>query len=129
MKYGRDMGQFIYGLHAAFPLREYISHELFDVLDRATESNESDSEGNIINTHRLFAGIEIDGKPSPIGKRDTLPHKIQFNEGLYTFLDKKYVDVPGCRPKTLLQTLAKYAKRYKDCFVPVLHVNTCLPKW
>lgn len=127
MKYGRDMAQFIYGLHAAFPLREYISNKLFDVLDHATHAIETDDEGNIIQNYTLFAGIEIDGKPSPFGKKNKLPNKVHFNEGLYTFLDKKYVDVPGCRPKTLLQTLANYAKRYKDCFIPVQNTNACLP--
>jgi hypothetical protein len=127
MKYGRDMAQFIYGLHAAFPLREYISNKMFDVLDSATQAMETDEDGKIINTYKLFAGIETDGKPSPFGKKDKLPHKVHFNEGLYAFLDKQHVDVPGCRPKTLLQTLAKYAKKYNDCFIPVSSVNNCLP--
>jgi NTP pyrophosphatase (non-canonical NTP hydrolase) len=127
MKYGRDMAQFIYGLHSEFPLREYISSELFDVLDNATSAIETDDEGNSIHTYRLFAGIEIDGKPSPIRKHDKLPNKIHFNEGLYTFLDKKYIDVPGCRPKTILQSLATYARRYKDSFFPVSSINSCLP--
>lgn len=125
MKYGRDMAQFIYGLHATFPLREYISNELFEVLNKALTAVETDTFGKTIHTYQLFAGIELDGRPSPIGKKDPLPHKIHVNDGIYTFLDKPFVDIPGCRPKTLLQTLASYAQRYKDNFIPIQVNNVC----
>jgi hypothetical protein len=119
MKYGRDMAQFLYGLNAAYSLREYISQELFDVLDRATMAVDTDCTSNtVVGQHRLFAGIEADGTPSPVSHRAPLPPRIHFHEGIYTFLEKPGVDVPGCRPKTLLQTLANYAKRYTDSFVP-----------
>jgi hypothetical protein len=118
LKYGRDMAQFIYGIHAAFPLKEYISQELFDVLDRATIAVETDSFMKLVKSVHLFAGIDPDGKPTPIGKRSPMPEIVQFNKGIYTFLKQDSVDVPGCRPKTLLVTLGRYAaNRCKDSFV------------
>lgn len=117
MKYGRDMAQFIYGIHAAFPLKEYISQELFDVLDSALIAVESDSFMKTVRSYHLFAGVDPDGKPSPIGKGEPMPDKIQFNKGIYTFLKQDSIDVPGCRPKTLLQTLGGYAVRYCDSFI------------
>jgi hypothetical protein len=119
MKYGRDMAQFIYEIHAEFPLKEYISHELFDVLDSATIAVESDATSmDPVKSFHLFAGVDPDGKPSPIRKCAPMPDTVLFNKGIYTFLKQDNVDVPGCRPKTLLQTLGRYAAvHYKDSFI------------
>jgi hypothetical protein len=118
MKYGRDLAQFIYCIHSYFPLHEYISRDLFDVLDSSTRIQETDNFGNILHTYKLLAGIEENGRPSPIHTRDPLPTKVNFSEGIYTLLQRQEIDIPGCRPITFLQTLAKYAIRYKDSFVP-----------
>jgi hypothetical protein len=130
LKYGRDMAQFIYGIHATFPLKEYISQELFDILDRVTIAVETDLFMKEINSYHMFAGINPDGTPNPIGKHDQMPDKIQFNKGVYTFLKQEYIDVPGCRPKLLLQTLGRYAAaRYKDSFIssmPALGWMKCM---
>jgi hypothetical protein len=118
MKYGRDMAQFIYEIHAEFPLKEYISQELFDVLDRALIAVETDSFMKPVKSFHLFAGVDPDGKPSPITKCAPMPHKVIFNKGIYTFLKQDNVEVPECRPKLLLQTLGRYAAaRYKDSFI------------
>lgn len=117
LKYGRDMAQFIYEIHAGFPLKEYISQELFEVLDNVTIAVETDSFMKPVKSVHLFAGIDPDGKPSPITKCAPMPDKIKFNKGIYTFLKQDDVDVPECRPKTLLQTLGKYATRYKESFI------------
>lgn len=118
MKYGRDIGQFLYCIHSNFPLREYISHELFDILDKSTQIQETDNFGNCIHTHKLLAGVEENGRPSPARKFDPLPTKVDFSEGIYKLLQRREIDIPGCRPITFLQTLAKYAARYKDSFIP-----------
>jgi hypothetical protein len=127
LKYGRDIAQFLYGLHASYPLKEYISQELFDVMDGAMIAVETDSFMKPIESHHLFAGVNPDGKPSPIGKSDPLPDKIYFHKGIYTYLKRELVDVPGCRPKTLLQTLGNYAaKYYNDQFITAISANCCL---
>jgi hypothetical protein len=100
---------------------------MFEVLDGAMIAVETDSFMKPIEYHHLFAGINPDGKPAPIGKCDPLPDKIHFNKGIYTYLKRELVDVPGCRPKTLLQTLGNYAaKHYKDRFVQSLSADCCL---
>jgi hypothetical protein len=131
MKYGRDMAQFLFALHCVFPLQEYISAELFTLFVNATEAVETDSDFHVVSKHKLFAGFDWTGKPNPLGKKETLPEKTIFDEGIYTFLEKPGVDVPGCRPKTLLHTLGQYAKRYTDSFIPIPHTSVlgclCVP--
>lgn len=130
MKYGRDIAQFLYCIHSEFPLREYISTELFDVLDKATQIHETDNFGNIVHAYKLLAGVEENGRPSPARKYDPLPTKVQFSEGIYKLLQRREIDVPGCRPITFLQTLATYAARYKDSFIPdnTVLCGGCIPK-
>jgi hypothetical protein len=119
MKYGRDMAQFLYALHCAFPLQEYISSEFFEIFVNVTEAVEIDSDYKIVSKHKLFAGFDWTGKPNPLGKHDKLPEKPVFDEGIYNYLEKVGIDVPGCRPKTLLHTLGQYAKRYTESFIPI----------
>jgi hypothetical protein len=119
MKYGRDMAQFLYALHCYYPLQEYISSELFELFTNVTEAVETDAEFKVLSKHKLFAGFDWTGKPNPLGKKDKLPEKPAFDEGIYNYLEKSGVDVPGCRPKTLLHTLGNYAKRYTQSFIPI----------
>jgi hypothetical protein len=130
MKYGRDIAQFLYCIHAHYPLRQYISQELFEILDKSMQVSETDNFGKIVHVHKLLGGVEINGRPSPMRKYE-LPPKVQFSEGVYTLLSRRDIDVPGCRPSTFLQTLATYAGRYRDSFVPDTNhmscVSSCIP--
>lgn len=119
MKYGRDMAQFLFALHCKFPLQEYISSELFELFARVTEAVETDSDLKEVSRHKLFLGFDGNGKPNAGGKAHTIYDKPVFDEGIYAHLEKPGVDVPGCRPKTLLHTLAMYAKRYTESFIPI----------
>lgn len=98
LKYGRDLGQFLYSLHATFPLKEYISEELFEILYNSVKTEQ---HGKPIN---LFHGFDIHGKSlGPV-----CPSTIPFNDGIYVFLRNKAIDIPGCTPHILLEKLYKY---------------------
>ena len=119
MKYGRDMAQFLFALHCKFPLQEYISTELFEILMDVTEAVETNSDSKAETRHNLLLGFDHNGKTYTFGKKPTSKDKPVFNEFIYAYLEKPEVEVPGCRPITLLQTLGKYAKRYTDSFIPL----------
>ncbi len=98
LKCGRDIAQFLYSLHATFPLKEYVSEELFEILYSSvmTEVN-----GKSIN---LFHGFDAHG--NSLG--ESCPDSIPFNDGIYVFLRNKAIDIPGCAPYILLEKLYKY---------------------
>ena len=98
MKFGRDLGQFLYSLHCAFPLQDYVSREVFDVLHAALVA---DKKGTKVD---LMMGIGEDGVPF---SGSELPGRIEFNRGIYDFLREDDVDVPGCAPGTFLTAMKK----------------------
>lgn len=101
LKYGRDLAQFLYSLHATFPLHSYISSRLFELLYSLVNV---EYKGVYIN---LFHGFDEHG----VSLGSTPPAKIPFNDGIYKFLRQCDVDIPGCAPNNILEKLYKYNKQ------------------
>lgn len=101
LKYGRDLGQFLYSLHCSFPLSRYISSAFFLILSMALRA----TKGSVATgTKRidLLKGFDPSGKPI---ESTVIPATIKFNDGIYLFLREADVDVPDCRPKEFLRLL------------------------
>ena len=104
MKHGRDLAQFLYSLHAAFPLSEYISRELFELLHiavRAVRNNVSID---------MWNGFTPEG--IPLDQTYSLPRTVQFHDGVYAYLREGDTEVPGCKPAVLATALELFASRY-----------------
>ena len=99
MKYGRDLGQFLYSLHCAFPLQLYVSPQLFDILHRALVA---EVDGLCVD---MMMGLQEDGRPKSGTK---LPARTDYNYGIYIFLKNKSLEIPGCNPMTFMTELNKY---------------------
>ena len=97
LKYGRDLAQFLYSLHCAFPLQDYISAPFFNILHEALCL---EKDGRPVD---LMMGVDTAG--NPIGGT-VLPKTIKFNEGIYKFLRTTGVDALKCRPYTFLKALS-----------------------
>ena len=93
----RDVCQFLYALHASYPLDKYISPELYSFIAKAMIA---DNHGLVVN---LLHGVNTDGSPNM-----TAGHKVVFDEGIYTFLKNEGVSVPGCEPLHFLSALCEY---------------------
>jgi len=101
LKYGRDLGQFLYSLHCSFPLSKYISPAFFVVLSMALRATKG-TTGPANKRVDLLKGFEPSGKPI---ESAVIPPMIKFNDGIYLFLREADVDVPDCRPKEFLRLL------------------------
>lgn len=102
-KPGRDICTFLYALHAAYPLLDYISESLYDRLHHAMFAV---CDGTQLD---LLRGVDIYGNLYPHGI--SLAQPIQFHEGLYKCLSQPRLDVPGCEPITLLKSLRVYTQQ------------------
>jgi serine/threonine protein kinase len=100
LKKGRDLAQFLYSLHCTYPLQNYISKPLFEVLHRAMTAERRGTFGS--RPCDLFMGLDAIGTPL-ISSR--LPTSIKYNNGIYLFLREPAHEVPGCEPARLLRTL------------------------
>jgi serine/threonine protein kinase len=97
-KKDRDLCQFLYALHASYPLDKYISTEFYSFLSK---SMIADNCGLSIN---LFNGVNTDGAPN------LAPGRVVFDEGIYTFLKNEGVFAPGCEPLQFLSALRDYER-------------------
>ena len=88
---GRDLAMLIYSIHAFFPLDQYVSPLLWSFLERSTTGHMGSTPVSLLH------GIQTDGTPCPKGS------KIPFDEGIYYFLQKDSVDLPGCDPFVFLK--------------------------
>jgi hypothetical protein len=98
-KQDRDLAQFLYALHATYPLDKYVSAEFYQFISAAMIA---DNHGLPVN---LFYGIQTDGTPN------RAPGPVIFDEGIYTFLKNEGVVVPGCEPLKFLKALREYEYR------------------
>ena len=105
LKYGRDLGQFLYSLHCTFPLQDYVSPAFFDMLHKSMFAVRGDERID------LLMGFADDG--SPLGGSG-LPRSIKFNDGIYIFLRDSTVDIPGCSPTVFLKALSVYIDQQND---------------
>ena len=96
-KKGRDLCQFLYALHAAYPLHKYVTVSFYGLLSTLTIAN---NKG--IPVH-LFYGVRSDGTP-----HTTPGQPAVFDEGIYTFLKNEGVSVAGCEPLQFLSALREY---------------------
>jgi len=97
-KKDRDLAQFLYALHAAYPLDKYISPKFYEFISVAMIAN---NHGLTVN---LLHGINTDGSPN------LAPGRVIFDEGIYTFLKNEGVFVPGCEPLKFLAALKEYER-------------------
>lgn len=88
---GRDLALLIYSIHAFFPLDQYVSPLLWSFLEQSTTGHMGSTPISLLH------GIQTDGSPCPKGS------KIPFDEGIYYFLQKDSVDLPGCDPFVFLK--------------------------
>jgi hypothetical protein len=98
-KKGRDLCQFLYALHAAYPLYQYVSAPFYSFISSSMIVNKN---GTPVN---LLFGVKTDGTPnlSP-GQR------VVFDQGIYTFLKSEETAIPGCEPLQFLSALKKYQR-------------------
>jgi serine/threonine protein kinase len=107
LKYGRDLGQFLYSLHCTFPLQDYVSPTFFDLLHKSMFAIRGEEKEKI----DLLMGFGDDG--SPLGG-SALPRSVKFNDGIYIFLRDSTVDIPGCNPSVFLKALSLYIEQQND---------------
>lgn len=98
LKYGRDLGQFLYSLHCSFSLQDYVSPALFGAIREAMRAKKGS------RTVDLLMGFEANG--TPLVHAGGLPRSLRFNDGIYIFLREPDVDIPECTPSKFLQRLA-----------------------
>jgi len=98
-KPGRDLCQFIYALHASYPLYKYVSAKFYIFLSTAMIVNNKGADVN------LLYGINKDGEPN---RTPGVP--VVFDESIYTFLKSEDVSVPGCEPLKFLSALREYQR-------------------
>ena len=96
LKYGRDLCQFLYSVHCAFPFHEYVSGDFLTVIHNALHAIKG------VGLVDLFRGVDSHGLPNTGGMSQRL---LNFNEGIYIFLRERDVEVPGCKPTTFLKNL------------------------
>jgi len=96
LKYGRDLCQFLYSVHCAFPFQEYISGEFLTVIHNALHAMKG------LTLVDLFRGVDGHGIPIGGGMSQRI---LNFNEGIYIFLRERDVEVPGCKPDIFLEHL------------------------
>ena len=101
-KQGRDLCQFLYSLHALFPLRNYVSPQLFELISKAMIAMVGAGEGVAPREINLLNGIKTDGTPQVNGG------PMYLDEGLYKFLKRPDVLLHGCAPITFLSALRTY---------------------
>lgn len=97
-KPGRDLCTFLYALHSVFPLPYFLSPAFYDLLRQAMRAKQ---EGKSVD---LLRGVDIQGSPNTSAH----PMTIQFHQGIYKFLSKDNVEVPGCEPSAFLKALRMY---------------------
>jgi len=100
-KHGRDIFQYIYGIHCYYPLQQYLSDDLFKLVTKWMTLEYEGKNVNILN------GISIHGTP-----HDVLHPVISFNEGIYIFLKKPNIDPLNCSPKKVMNDIENYLNMY-----------------
>jgi len=101
MKYGRDLGQFLFSIHCHFPFETYFSPWLCLFLRTTTVA----TKGAV--TVDIMKGFDDNGKPIR-----TVTGVPKFNDGIYKFLRENDVDIPGCRPVVFLKSLVDAYKSH-----------------
>jgi serine/threonine protein kinase len=98
MKYGRDLGQFLFSIHCHFPFEKYFSPWLVSILKTSMTAKKGALSIDVLK------GFENNGTP----RTGSAPPV--FNDGIYHFLRDNSVDIPGCRPETFLKTVTEAFK-------------------
>ena len=96
LKYGRDISQFLYSVHCNFPLHDYMTPAMYDILFDAMQTVKNSISINLLD------GVDIDG--IPLGPTEP-KQAIKFNDGIYIFLRDTDIDVPGCKPDIFMDKL------------------------
>ena len=93
---GRDLCQFIYSIHCYFPLEQFLSPALLEIVRKwMTVSYQQ-------GTADLLLGLNSQGAPSPVRLK-----RIDFDEGIYRFLRRPEVDPVMCSPESILREIAE----------------------
>lgn len=102
MKKGRDLALFLYSLEAYYPLKSFISDELYTVLKTVMVAIQQGG-----SQCQLWNGVSDVGVPN---KTPVSP--LPFSAGIYKFLRFSDVEIPGCEPRTLLPRLLQFYKSH-----------------
>ena len=103
LKRGRDLAQFLYSLHCSFPLQNFVTPAMFDLIHNAMRA---ERRGILMpRVYDLFMGLDAAGNPLV---HTSLPKSIVYNDGIYIFLRDNSVDVPGCTPMRLISALSHF---------------------
>jgi len=98
-KMGRDLCQFIYSIHCYFPLEQFLSPKLLDVVRRWMTVKYQYGEAD------LLLGLNSHGIPSSVRLQ-----QIEFDEGIYRFLRRPEVDPVQCSPEAILREIESVPK-------------------
>lgn len=98
LKYGRDLGQFLYSIHCQYPFEKYLSPWLVLALRSVLIAK----KGNV--SVDILKGFDSDGTPRSGALAPV------FNDGIYHFLRDNAVDIPGCKPAAFLKTITEAFK-------------------
>ena len=96
-KKGRDMIQFLYSLHCHFPLDEYLTPEVVDMIKPWFLVQYK------YGTANLFNGVTMQGRHS-----STRIQGLVYDEGIYLFLRRPEVDPVHCAPEVILKAIEEY---------------------
>lgn len=100
MKYGRDLGQFLFSIHCHFPFEQYVSPWLAKIIRSSMVATKGSQLIDVLK------GFDNNGHPRTGSAAPT------FNDGIYHFLRDNAVDIPGCRPSVFLKTITEAYKSH-----------------
>lgn len=96
-KKGRDMIQFLYSLHCHFPLDEYLTPEVVNMIKPWFLVQYK------YGTANLFNGVTQQGRHSNLRIQGLV-----YDEGIYLFLRRPEVDPVHCAPEVILKAIEDY---------------------
>jgi serine/threonine protein kinase len=90
-KKGRDLAQLIYYIHCFYPLDQFLTKELYEIVRGLMQVKWS---GGVLN---ILDGFTVDGLPS---------HRAEYHTGIYEFLRRDEVDPISCEPLAIFKLLS-----------------------
>ena len=100
-KKGRDMIQFLYSLHCHFPLDEYLTDDVLELIKPWFLVNYKYGIAN------LFNGLKPNGHHNDLRNKNTT-----YDEGIYLFLKRPEVDPIHCSPSSILKNIETFIAKY-----------------
>jgi serine/threonine protein kinase len=86
-KKGRDIAQLIYYIHCFYPLDQFLTRELYEIVRGLMQ----------VGSINILDGFTLDGNPT---------HKAEYHTGIYEFLRREDVDPVACSPLAVFKLIA-----------------------